>query len=139
MTRQVRMVLLGAVVSVLGSYGHGQVVIIANTSVKAGEVSKANLRDIFTGAASSLKGSAVTPVLLKDGPVNEEMLTLYVGKSDSAFRAYWRSLVFSGQGVMPRSLESEAAMVDYVAHTAGAVGYVSKAAVHEGVKTLGVR
>ena len=134
------LLLLALAASMQSSRVHGQVLVIANPKVEAAEISKVELRDIFTGASSSLRGrDQVTPVLLRQGPVNDGFLDLYVGKSDSAFRAYWRSLVFSGQGVMPRSLESEAAMVDYVAHTAGAVGYVSKAAVHEGVKTLGVR
>ena len=117
-----------------------QVVVIANPSVKSAEVSTADLRDVFTGNSSTFKdGSHVTPVLLKQGPVNDGFLTLYVGKSDAAFRANWRSLLFSGQGTMPRTFESEIAMVDYVAHTAGAVGYISHSTPHEGVKVLGVR
>jgi hypothetical protein len=40
---------------------------------------------------------------------------------------------------MPKSLESEAAVVEYVAHTAGAIGYISKATPHEGVKVIAVR
>jgi hypothetical protein len=119
---------------------HAQVVVIANPSVKSAGVSSNDLRDVFTGAASSLRdGSHVTPVLLKSGPVNDGFLNLYVGKSDAAFRASWRSLLFSGQGVMPRTLDSEAAMIDYVAHTPGAIGYIAKATPHEGVKTLAVR
>jgi hypothetical protein len=30
-------------------------------------------------------------------------------------------------------------VVEYVAHTTGAVGYIGKATPHEGVKVLGVR
>jgi ABC-type phosphate transport system substrate-binding protein len=117
-----------------------QVVIIANPSVKASDVSKGDLRDVFSGAASSLKdGSHVTPVLLKAGGAHEEFLSEYVGKNDTAFRASWRSLVFSGQATMPKSLDSEAAMVDYVAHNAGAIGYIGKATPHEGVKVLAVK
>ncbi|HEV2647259.1 MAG TPA: hypothetical protein VGU46_12915 [Acidobacteriaceae bacterium] len=117
-----------------------QVAVIANPGVKASEVSSADLRDVFTGGSSSFKdGSHVTPVLLKAGPVNDEFLTRYVGKSDAAFRVGWRSLLFSGQGVMPRSFDSEAALIEYVAHTPGAVGYVSKSSPHEGVKVLSVR
>jgi ABC-type phosphate transport system substrate-binding protein len=117
-----------------------QVLVIANPSVGSAEVSKAELRDVFTGAASSVKGTAqVTPVLLKQGAVNEDFLNLYVGKSDSAFRASWRSLLFSGQGVLPRTMDTDAAVVEYVAHTPGAIGYIGKGSPHEGVKTLIVR
>jgi hypothetical protein len=55
------------------------------------------LRDVFTGAASSLKdGSKVTPVMLKSGGARDEFLSEFIGKNDTAFRASWRSLVFSG-------------------------------------------
>jgi len=57
----------------------------------------------------------------------------------AAFRASWRSLVFSGQATMPKSLDSEAAVVEFVAHTPGAIGYVNKTTAHEGVKVLVVR
>jgi ABC-type phosphate transport system substrate-binding protein len=103
-------------------------------------VSKSELRDIFIGASTSLKDSMqVTPVLLKQGAVQNEFLSLYIGKSDSGFRAGWRSVLFSGQGMMPKTLDSEAAVVEYVAHTPGAIGYIGRSAPHEGVKVLAVR
>jgi len=126
--------------SIFAHQARAQAIVIANPGVKAADVSKGELRDVFTGAASTLKdGSHVTPVLLKGGAVNDEFLSTYIGKNDTAFRASWRSLVFSGQGTMPRSLDSEAAVVDYVAHNAGAIGYISSATPHEGVKVLSVR
>jgi len=116
-----------------------QVLVIANPSVNQSDISQTDLRDIFTGASSTLKGASVTPVLLKQGAVHEEMLARYFGKSDSAFRATWRSLLFSGQGVMPRTFDSEAAVVENVAHTPGAIGYIGKSTPHDGVKILAVR
>ncbi len=79
------------------------------------------------------------PVLLKDGAVHEEMLALYVGRTDLALRATWRSLLFSGQANIPKTLSSETAMVEYVAHTPGAIGYIAASTPHEGVKVLKVR
>jgi hypothetical protein len=120
--------------------GSAQVVVIANPSIKASDVSKGDLREVFSGASSSLKdGSHVIPVLLKQGPAYDTFLTEYIGKSDAAFKASWRSLVFSGQGSMPKTVDSDAAMIEYVGHTAGALGFVGKASAAEGVKTLSVR
>lgn len=133
-------VLLVASAGLIAGQVKAQAIVIANPGVKTSEVSKGDLRDVFTGAASSLKdGSHVTPVLLKAGAAHEEFLSEYVGKNDTAFRASWRSLVFSGQATMPKSLDSESAVVDYVAHNAGAIGYIGKSTPHEGVKVLGVR
>jgi ABC-type phosphate transport system substrate-binding protein len=127
-------------VLVLAGNAHAQAIVIANPGVKAGDVSKGDLKDVFTGGATSLKdGSQVTPVLLKSGGTNDEFLSAYIGKNDTAFRAGWRSLVFSGQATMPKSLDSETAVVEYVAHNAGAIGYIGKATPHEGVKVLAIR
>ena len=117
-----------------------QVAIIANNSIAATDISRADLHDIFTGSASSIKGSGdVTPVLLKSSPVHEEFLNRYIGKSDAAFRAGWRSLLFSGQSTMPKTFGSDAEVVDYVAHTRGAIGYIAPSSPHPGVKTLAVK
>ena len=132
--------MLVASASIFSAQAQAQAIVIANPSVKATDVSKSDLRDVFTGASSSLKdGSHVTPVLLKAGAANEEFLSAYIGKNDTAFRASWRSLVFSGQASMPKSLDSDAAVVEFVAHNAGAIGYIGKASPHEGVKVLAVR
>jgi ABC-type phosphate transport system substrate-binding protein len=126
--------------AVMAIQADAQVVVIANPSVKDAAVSKGDLSDVFCGASSSLKGgSHVIPVLQKEGAAQEAFLTEFVGKSDSAFKASWLSLVFSGQGSMPKSVDSDAAMVEYVAHTAGAIGYIGKASAHQGVKTLAVK
>jgi ABC-type phosphate transport system substrate-binding protein len=132
--------LLVAFASIFVVQAKAQVIVIANPGVKATEVSKSDLKDVFTGNATSLKdGSRVVPILLKAGTVHEEFLQAYIGKNDSAYRAGWRSLVFSGQASMPKSLDSDAAVVEFVAHSNGAIGYISKSAPHEGVKVLTVR
>ena len=119
---------------------HAQM-LIANNSVKASDISKSDLRDVFTGASTSLSdGSHIVPALLKSGPAHEAFLSAYVGKSDAALAATWRSLVFSGQRPsIPKSFDSDAAMVVYVAKTPGAIGYIAKTSPHEGVKTLSIK
>jgi hypothetical protein len=138
--RRVLLLLLFVCSGSVAQRAAAQVLIVANPDVKTTEISSSALRDVFTGGSSSFKdGSHVMPVLLKAGPVNDSFLSLYIDKSDAAFRVGWRSLLFSGQGVMPRSFDSEAALVDYVAHTPGAVGYIAKGSPHEGVKVLMVK
>ncbi len=116
------------------------VVVIVNNGVKATAASNDDVRGVFTGEKSSLgDGSHVTPVTLKSGAAHEAFLKVYVGKGDAAYRTGWRSLVFTGQGSMPKTFDSEAAMVEYVASTPGAIGYVSKETGHEKVKTLSIK
>jgi ABC-type phosphate transport system substrate-binding protein len=133
-------ILLLVVASIFAIHAQAQVIVIANPGVKATEISKNDLRDVFTGNATSLPdGSRVVPILLKAGTVHEEFLQVYIGKNDTAYRAGWRSLVFSGQASMPKSLDTDAAVVEFAAHNAGAIGYIGKASPHEGVKVLAVK
>jgi ABC-type phosphate transport system substrate-binding protein len=131
--------LLVASASIFVVQGKAQVIVIANPSVKTSEVSKDSLKDIFTGSSTSLGGSNVVPILLKAGTTHEEFLQAYIGKNDSAYRAGWRSLVFSGQATMPKSLDGDAAAVEFVARNPGTIGYIGKASAHEGVKVIAVR
>ena len=131
--------LLVASASIFVVQAKAQVIVIANNSVKASEVSKNDLKDVFTGASTSLGGGSVVPILLKSGTANEEFLQAYIGKNDTAYRAGWRSLVFSGQATMPKSVDGDAAVVEFVSHNAGAIGYISKATPHEGVKVLTIK
>jgi ABC-type phosphate transport system substrate-binding protein len=140
MKKQFVFFLLLAAASIFTISAQAQVLVIANPGVKATSISKGDLRDVFTGNATSLPdGTRVVPILLKAGTVHEEFLQAYIGKSDSAYRAGWRSLVFSGQASMPKSLDPDAVVVDFVAHNEGAIGYISKATPHEGVKILTVK
>jgi ABC-type phosphate transport system substrate-binding protein len=116
------------------------VVIIANQSVKAAEVSADDIRDVFLGEKSTLAdGSRVTPVTLKSGAVHEAFLARYIKKDDAAFRAVWRKQVFTGKGSMPRTMESEDALIAYVAATPGAIAYIAAGKAHGGAKTLHVK
>jgi hypothetical protein len=61
-------------------------------------------------------------VILKGGPVHEVFLKKHVGVPPEEFRAQWRKAVFTGQGTMPKTFDSEAALLEYVASTPGALG-----------------
>lgn len=114
--------------------------VIANPSVGASAVSAEELKNVFLGTKTALSdGSRVEPVLGKSGAVHEEFLKSFLGKTDAALQTYYRSLVFTGKGSMPKVLGTDAEVVGYVAKTKGAVGYVSAAASTAGVKTLDVK
>jgi TonB family protein len=112
--------------------------VIANSSVKADAISAADLRRVFLEERIALAdGSHVEPVLEKGGPVHVAFLE-YLGISEDDLQTYYRTLVFTGKGSMPKELGSDAEVVAYVARTRGAIGYVSSAASLEGVKTLAI-
>ena len=111
--------------------------VIANGSVKADAISANEVKSVFLEEYNSLRdGTHVEPVLEKDGPVHQAFLHEYLGGTDDDLQNYYRALVFSGRGSMPKQLGSDAEVVAYVARTKGAIGYVSAETIGGDVKTL---
>jgi hypothetical protein len=80
-------------------------------------------------------GEGIKPVDLRpDNPVRRHFSENVLKRSVGAVRSYWQQRIFSGRDVPPPELETEDAVVTYVAHNVGAVGYVSG-----GTKLTGVR
>jgi hypothetical protein len=113
---------------------------IANSSVGASSVSADEIKAVFLQEKNSLSdGSRVVPVLAKGGTAHETFVKQYLGKTEDALMTYYRSMVFTGKGLMPKTLASDAEVLAYVAKTKGAIGYISSSAGAEGVKVLEVK
>lgn len=113
--------------------------VIANSSITADSISADELKSVFLQEKNSIGSNHAEPVLAKGGAAHEAFLKQVLGKSDSALQTYYRSLVFTGKGAMPKTLASDAEVAAYVAKTKGAVGYISDGASAEGAKVLGVK
>jgi TonB family protein len=137
--RKLLLVAAGLAIFVSGDSLADNVKVIANASVTADAISAADLKRVFLEERIALAdGSHVEPVLEKDGRVHAAFLQKYLGRSEDDLQTYYRTLVFTGKGSMPKELGSDAEVVAYVARTRGAIGYVSSTASAEGVKTLAV-
>lgn len=115
-------------------------VFVVNGGVKSAGIGKGDLVDIYTGAANTFPdGSPVVPVLLKSGPAQDGFLKNYIGKGEAAVRGAWMRLVFAGKATMPKTLDTDADVIHYVASTAGAIGYIAAPPDDPHVKILTVK
>ncbi len=129
----------GLIILLSASALAGDVKVIANPSVKADAISASEIKSVFLGERNSLRdGTHVEPVLPRGGPAHAAFLKDYLGQNDDALQNYYRALVFTGKGSMPKALHSDEEVVAYVASTRGAIGCVSATATLDGVKTLAV-
>lgn len=112
------------------------VVIIANPSVQENTISIRDLRDIFLGNRSRLSGGVVTPVLLREGAAHDAFLSQFIGRTPVQFQTHWRNIVFTGRGKALASFDRDEDVVEYVAGTSGAIGYVGTATPRSGVKEI---
>jgi ABC-type phosphate transport system substrate-binding protein len=81
-------------------------------------------------------GGVIKLAVLTSGPVHEQVMQERVQRSADQFDKYWKKLVFTGKGVLPQQAADDAAVIDYVAKTPGALGYVAAASVTAQVKVL---
>jgi hypothetical protein len=121
-------------------HSQAQMVIIASPELKIDSISKEEARDIFTGVSADLRsGTRIKPVLLKKGPAHDEFLSTFIGVKATQFRSDWMGLLFAGKMLLPPTLDSEADVVDYVAHHPTSLGYIHRATPHKNVVILTVR
>ena len=115
------------------------VIVIANKNVDQSQLTEQEVKDIFLGDKTTWSnGRHVVVVTLKSGAVHDEFLEAYVKKQAVTFSRYWKRLLMTGKSSIPISFETENELLDYVAKTDGAIGYISPALFNDTVKKVPV-
>jgi hypothetical protein len=119
----------------------GEFVLIANSGRPEVALSRDEASRIFLRKELSWpQGGEVRPVdQSADLPVRERFSEAVHGRSAQVILRYWLQQVFAGRGTPPPALQSDAEVLEYVARTPGALGYVSSGTRLAGVKTLKLR
>jgi ABC-type phosphate transport system substrate-binding protein len=116
-------------------------IIVVNPQNPAGSAERELLADFFLKRVSRWSdGELVRPVDLRpDAAARQAFSKVVIRRSVSAVRNYWQQRIFAGRDVPPAELDSDEAVVRYVARYRGAIGYVSPAASIADVKPFSVR
>ncbi len=116
---------------------NAQVSVIANKSVSESEISKAKLSEIYTLSASKWKsGDKIVVYDLKsEGKTRSEFYS-FLGKSPDDLKKTWMRAQLTGEGTAPKSLGSEYEILEKVAATTGAIGFIASDKVNGTVKVL---
>lgn len=111
-------------------------VVIAHPNLAGAEISGSDMRQIFLGAVTRVGGRPVQPVIARSGDAHRLFVAGCLGKTESGLQNYFRTRVFTGKGRPPKSFDTSVEIIEYVAHTEGAIGYVSLDADLTGVVRL---
>lgn len=103
-------------------------VIIVHKGLEGQALDAATVKSVLLGKKVAWdNGSRVTIAALKSGPVADGALKAAVDQTASQFLNHWRRLAMTGGGLAPKSFESEAEVLKFVAETPGAIGFVDSA------------
>ncbi len=103
-----------------------QTVVIVNESVSTKSLSVKELLDVYTLNKSHWDdGSRITVFDLKGGKTKESFLS-YLGMTEDELKRIWLRKQFTGKARPPRALTDEEEVLEAVARTPGAIGYISE-------------
>jgi len=114
--------------------------IIANKSVDASTLSKADLQAIFLGEKVKWDNRKYIKIVLFEEPeISREFLQNIVGKTPSQYDNHWSRLVFTGKATMPQTFAERSRVVEFVAGKPGSIGFVPAGQVGDSVKVISIR
>ncbi|HVY28959.1 MAG TPA: hypothetical protein VHB79_20520 [Polyangiaceae bacterium] len=121
--------------------GDAEFRVIVHPSNGAGAMDRDFVADTFLKKVTRWpNGEGAKPVDLRpDNAVRRRFSETVLKRTVNAVRSYWQQRIFSGRDVPPPELESDDAVVAYVAKNPGAIGYVSASTKLAGVKELPLR
>lgn len=118
----------------------GDVLIITNKNMPETSISREDVKDIFIGKKTNwANDEAITFVILEDGQTHQLFLQNYVKRTPAQYSRFWKKQIFTGKGRKPKSFKTEEALIDYVADTDGAIGYISTESASSKVKVMSIK
>lgn len=116
------------------------VVLIVNPSVTENSVSREEAKNILLGNRTKWESAGnIKVVLLADGAVHDKAIQQFTQRTSEQFDKFWKKQVFTGKGIMPPQVKTDAEVIDYVAKTPGAFGYIAREGATAKVKILPVQ
>lgn len=114
------------------------VVVVANPRSGVEKLSRDEVINIFLGRFRQLpSGLSAQPVDLPAGHPDKAVFYLRLVNKDLAeINAYWSRLVFSGRTTPPVQAKSADDLLEFIAKTPGAIGYIERAKADSRVKLV---
>ena len=115
------------------------VAVVAHKDVPESNLSSSRLLDFYTGDIKSWEnGERVVVFDLKKKGQTRDSFYSWLGKSPTRMKSIWMKKLLSGEGDPPEALDTEEEIVERVAATPGAVGFVRVSLASDRVTTLNV-
>ncbi len=131
--------IIASLIVVASGWAQADIAVVVNPAYAASAASAEDLSKLFLAKSDTVAGGGhLTPVdQTEGGAVRTAFYDKVCNKNAAQLNAYWSRLIFTGQGQPPKIIDGgDAAVVDFIAKTADAVGYVSSTAVNAKVKVI---
>ncbi|MEJ2405338.1 MAG: substrate-binding domain-containing protein [Candidatus Thiodiazotropha sp.] len=115
--------------------------LVANRSIDFETISKSTLRSIFSMRMTQWPdGTPIRVFVMGDKtPQHTDFAKHILGVFPHQLRRAWDRQIYSGMGQAPIKVETEQEMLEQIATTPGAIGYLSEEYINEQVRILPVQ
>ncbi len=115
------------------------VLFITNKNVDEKNITAKDIKQIFLGKKKKWPdNSKIHFVILGEENLHGAFIKTYLKKTPKQFKAYWKNMVFSGKGRPPKNFKTTEELIEYVANTKGAIGYIDSSTTAVNVNTITV-
>lgn len=129
--------IISAIIFISWNVCAADILIIANKDVGPSSLTKQTVKDIFLGTRSKWEDKKpIQFVLNGKKSVFKEFAKMYLDKTPSQLKDYWRNMVFTGKGERPKEIDSAKKLLMYVRNTEGAISFVDHKTSAADVKIL---
>lgn len=123
----------------IAASGSGDIVIVCSKDVPVNSLTKDEVKSIFLGEKVKWDDSHKITFVLLMTETHDRFLEKYLGTNPAQYLQYWKKMIFTGKAGSPKSFKEPDKLIEYIAGTEGAVGYVPSEAYNDKVKTISVR
>ncbi len=140
MTKKIKLIWFGLLWAggiAMATAARADIAVIVNAGNEVA-MSSDQIKDIFIGKRVRFpSGVRAIPVDQEDGrAIRNEFYSLLAGKDENDMKAYWSTLIFTGNGRPPKVLTDDKDVMRFIKENTSGIGYVSSKAVDASVKVI---
>jgi ABC-type phosphate transport system substrate-binding protein len=133
-----RSVWTAVALGLFAAHANAEVVVIVNPKNPAASLTAQQVAALYLGTATTFPSGG--PVAMADQPertgIRGDFYEKATGRTVAQVRATWARITFTGKGMPPKELKSDADVKAFVAADPRAIGYVDASAVDSSVKAV---
>ena len=137
MKTTLRNLICSSILLAFSTLASAEVAVIVNPA-NGDAMTKEDIAKLYLAKTKTFpSGKTAIPVDRTEGSaIRVEFVSKVIDKDENQLKAYWSRLIFTGKGVPPKALDTDAEVKDLVARNKDAIGFIDAGAVDGTVKVV---
>lgn len=133
----IRNLISATTLCVISGIAAAEVAVIVNPA-NGDNITKDDIQKLYLAKTKTFPGGKnAIPLDRSEGsPVRVEFINKVIDKDEAQMKSYWSRLIFTGKGVPPKVVETDAEVKEMVARNPDTIGFIDAGAVDGTVKVV---